>query len=732
MKKKSLLIAMATIMATNAHSDVGDLLITELAIASTSPNYLEAEFVEIYNNGATTIDLSDVYLTDATFRGNDSTDPAYYYEIVKGNGSGGGGGYFDFHARFPNGATIQPGSYQTVSINGSIGFVNDYGVMPTYELYEDDGSADGIPDMREAFSGSINGQGGLTDNGEVIILYTWDGTSDLVEDLDYIVWGDKVEGVDKTGISIDSATDGDSNTSSYLPDTDRLSSQTVIATVAHALGNSWQRSDLSEGNETNTGGNGVNGHDETSENTDTTFLEATPTPNAVTIVPPPGAPSILINEVDAVGTTEFVEIYDGGIGNTSLDDVKVVFFDGATDLAYDVYDLTGMTTDVNGYFLLGNATTPSPDITLDADSLQDGADAVAIYFNSAIVTTDSLTSADIIDAFVYGSDSADDIELLALLNAGQLQVNENSNGLAMSESNARCQNGSGGILNTSTYQQVPPTPGNSNSSCSSGYYIGITPAIIADPTQLKAALHNLIDDHVDHSYSTACDIIEFADADPDNPNEVWMLYSNQSFTDIDSCAGSYNREHTWPKSRFTGDTNSTPGQDAHHLMATNKDYNSRRGNLYFDDCLSGCTNTGLSSVANNGVGGGSTHGQSNWRDSFVFEVWDYRKGDVARAMFYMAVRYEGDSGEPDMELTDDTLALMSLDINFMGKLSTLCEWHYADPVDANDITRNEAVFSYQENRNPFVDHPEWVEKVFASVPACQQTVVDLIFADGFE
>ena len=84
-------------------------------------------------------------------------------------------------------------------LNGSDNFFSTYSISPTYELYED-GSPDGIPDMREALAGSINNQGGLTNGGEVVILYHWDGASDLVTDLDYVVWVDKNEAVDKTGV----------------------------------------------------------------------------------------------------------------------------------------------------------------------------------------------------------------------------------------------------------------------------------------------------------------------------------------------------------------------------------------------------------------------------------------------------------------------------------------------------------------------------------------------------
>ena len=731
-------MAMATILSTNVHADVGDLLVTEISVTPFG-----SEFIEIYNNGGTTVDLSDVYLTDATY----SPGGSFYYKIVTGNG--GGGGFGDFNSRFPDGASIDAGEYQTVAINGSIEFNAAFSQNPDYELFED-GSSDGVPDMREATPGSINNQGGLTNAKEVVILYTWDGVSDLVQDLDYITWGttNQEETVDKTGVSIDSLTDSDTDTSTYLPDT-AIASQPIVATGGHAEGMTWQRTDLTEGTETKTGGNSVLGHDETSENTDTTFIEATPTPNEATgTAPPPDAPNVLINEVDAVGTAEFIELF--GDANTSLTDVKVVLFDGATDQVYAVYDLSAFSTDSSGYFLIANATIPSPDVTLPVDGLEDGADAVAIYFTSDDIDTNdtlvSLASTFKLDAFVYGSDDAADSELLGLLNGGQSQVNENFNSLAADESSARCLNGSGGAFNTATYQQVSPTPGLINSVCDDPnliYYASVTPGVIDNPALLRSTLHDIIDSHTPFEYSSnsvtdACDILEEADQDPDNASQVWMLYSNLSYTDGDSCANSYNREHTWPKSRFTGDEDTIQGRDTHHLMATDSGYNSSRGNRYFDNCVGGlCSSSGLLTTANNGVGGDSNppkHGDHNWRDGngSIFEVWDFRKGDVARAMFYMDVRYEGDSGEPDLQLTDDTNKLVSGDINYMGKLTTLCEWHFADPVDAHDISRNEVVYSYQQNRNPFVDHPEWASKVFAECAAVDPGANDVIFMSGFE
>ena len=97
-----------------------DLLLSEIVVTPTA-----GEFVEIHNPTASAIDLSDVYLTDATFAGGGT----YYYNIVTGANAG-GGGFGDFHARFPDGASIAPGEFQTVSMAGSDDFFADLRLRP--------------------------------------------------------------------------------------------------------------------------------------------------------------------------------------------------------------------------------------------------------------------------------------------------------------------------------------------------------------------------------------------------------------------------------------------------------------------------------------------------------------------------------------------------------------------------------------------------------------------------
>jgi predicted extracellular nuclease len=271
-----------------------EILLTEIVVTPTS-----GEFVEIYNPTGSAIDLTNVYITDAIF----SPGSDFYYNIVTGADAG-GGGFGDFHARFPSGAAIPSGSYQTIAIAGSDDFFDEYGINPDYELYEDGAVADSIPDMLEALPGSINDQGGLTNGGEVVILYFWDGATDLVTDLDYALWGDKDEAVDKTGVSTDGP-DGDTDTSAYLNDTS-IASQDVVATGAHGSGNSWQRDDLAEGSEIASGGNGVGGDDETSEDASNTWCEASPTPGSSSNCgPPPPPPSTPATIMEIQGSDQF-------------------------------------------------------------------------------------------------------------------------------------------------------------------------------------------------------------------------------------------------------------------------------------------------------------------------------------------------------------------------------------------------------------------------------------------
>jgi predicted extracellular nuclease len=184
--------------------------------------------------------------------------------------------------------------------------------------------------------------------------------------------------------------------------------------------------------------------------------------------------TIIINEVDSdtpsYDELEFIELYDGGAGNTALDGAVVVLYNGSSDTVYDAFDLDSYATDADGYFVIGSVA--NADLYVDPGSsgwLQNGADAAAVYAGDeadfpygTAVTTDGL-----IDAIVYDTNDADDPGLLVLLNAGQPQVDEDGAGDKDNHSNQRCPNGEGGALNTDGYQQYSPTPGAEN-TCGGG------------------------------------------------------------------------------------------------------------------------------------------------------------------------------------------------------------------------------------------------------------------------
>jgi hypothetical protein len=261
------------------------LLLTEIVARPT-----EAEYIEIYNPNSEAVDLSNYYLGNCTFQSGNQ----YYYQLVEGTVVG--GGFADFNSRFPDGASIGPDEYQTIAMNGA-GFVTSYGMQPTYELYETDPA---ILDMREAVPGSINGQGGLTDGDEDVELYYWDGMHDLVQDVDYLIYdegdGGINEQVDKTGVRIDGP-DADTDSSEYLPDTP-IANQVPAPINNTADGFSSHRIDHAEGTQTASGGNGVTGADETSENLDVTWTDnSLPTPNA------PYSPAVGIEESDVLPST---------------------------------------------------------------------------------------------------------------------------------------------------------------------------------------------------------------------------------------------------------------------------------------------------------------------------------------------------------------------------------------------------------------------------------------------
>lgn len=348
-----------------------DVLLSEIVVTPTG-----GEFIEIYNPTAVAVDLSNVYLTDATFAGGGT----FYYNIVTGVNAG-GGSFGDFHARFPDGAMIGSGELQTVALAGSDGFNAEHGTDPNYELFEDATAADAIDDMREALPGSINGQGGLSNSGEVVILYAWDGESDLVQDIDYAPWGDNAEGVDKSGVAVDGP-DVDGVVSVYPTET-ALVDQQVIAAGSHAIGDSFQRIDFGEGAETQTGGSGIQGSDETSEDLSVTWSQAAATPGEL----PPAQPSEwVVNEIHA-------DPEGSVLGDANGDGVRHF----GDDEFVEIVNTSGAEADISGWTLADGSsvrhTFPAGSVVADGCSVVVfGGGAPAGAFGASLVQTASANS----------------------------------------------------------------------------------------------------------------------------------------------------------------------------------------------------------------------------------------------------------------------------------------------------------------------------------------------------
>ncbi len=262
-------------------------------------------------------------------------------------------------------------------------------------------------------------------------------------------------------------------------------------------------------------------------------------------------------------------------------------------------------------------------------------------------------------------------------------------------------------------------------------------------------LHGRIKDHVWSSYDKAWEILALADEDPNDESMILDVYKNASYSD--TVHTGYNREHSWPKTygfKIDGQDadNDTakknyPYSDCHHLFLADASYNQtgRNARLY-RTCDATCTP--WTTLANDGRGGGTTGypADSNWQSGpqikGTWETWVGRRGDVARAQFYLDLRYEGEvhpatgSREPNLILTDVEDDIVSEDLNQlearMGIKADLLDWHRSDPPDWREARRNDRVSWYQRNRNPFIDHPEWVDCLFTDPPgSCLSGSADL-------
>ncbi len=541
---------------------------------------------------------------------------------------------------------------------------------------------------------------------------------------------------------------------------------------------------------------------------------------------------IVINELDSdtpsTDTMEFIEL-KSDTPEFTMDGFVLVLFNGSDsgmDASYFALDLDGLTTDINGVFLISNNdVSPVGDFLLFDNTIQNGADAIAIYQGNASDFPDGTvaTTVNLIDALAYDTNDSDDEALLALLGLSE-QINEGINGNQSTESIQRNNDG--------TYVVTTPTPGAlndgsgipfnaigysvtntsfnegelieitfttqevvtedlvveftlDNDTFDSNDYTGDTTVTILNGSNTMSTSIQLIDDTDDEgdeimqitfgdlpddfnrlndnlevriidndftistwgtplnptfdqvestqpdgyydtlegqsnealvqaiqniiadpdivraqTYTDVIDILKSADQSPLNSNQVWLLYTEQQRPKIDfqttggSNVGLWNREHTYPRSRggyddiaaddiadgidiffpTKADSLRHANSDAHAIRATDGPENSARGNQDYGEYSGPDGNLG------------------SWQ------------GDVARAIFFLTIRYNGlevVSGNPENST-----------VGALGDLDILLDWHRNDPPDDYEMNRNNIVYTWQFNRNPFIDLPDLVEFIW--------------------
>jgi endonuclease I len=203
---------------------------------------------------------------------------------------------------------------------------------------------------------------------------------------------------------------------------------------------------------------------------------------------------------------------------------------------------------------------------------------------------------------------------------------------------------------------------------------------------LKVTLNNILHDGFNNLlYGDARDILQESDEDPNNPDNIILVYLGASVPSRWDGGTTWNREHVWPQSRLGiyvsyGDKDfPSRATDVHNLKPANPSENGARSNDYFD----------------------------YFKTFDTYEPRDEVKGDIARIIFYMATMYSL------LSLNDNVLATNE-DLS-MGILSVLLEWNELDPVDDFERNRNNVIYTYQNNRNPFIDYPGFADLIWGDL-----------------
>lgn len=223
-------------------------------------------------------------------------------------------------------------------------------------------------------------------------------------------------------------------------------------------------------------------------------------------------------------------------------------------------------------------------------------------------------------------------------------------------------------------------------------------------------IHGWVQGHTELSYSACWNAIRNTDQNPSNSGQVIGIHSRKgiwkSYQDgSSSCGGNrndcWNREHVWPKSRGDFSTRRGAGTDLHALRAEDRSVNTERSNKNIDYVSGGTPVPDCPDC---------------WESSTAFEPSNAGQGPVARMLFYMAVRYNGDSDSNGVSLNlynGGNIADCCGSAGRLGDLGTLKRWATTQPVTSEERRRNDMIEAYyQGNRNPFIDNPQFINYVW--------------------
>jgi uncharacterized repeat protein (TIGR02543 family) len=218
-----------------------------------------------------------------------------------------------------------------------------------------------------------------------------------------------------------------------------------------------------------------------------------------------------------------------------------------------------------------------------------------------------------------------------------------------------------------------------------GYYSSINNVTDAN---LRTALRILISTMKTLTYTSTSNMLNVSDRNPNNHNQVILVYNRAIVSGTWDGGSTWNKEHVWPQSKL----GTASVSDIHNLKPCNPSVNSTRGNLPFAQ----------GSGTNKTVTGGYYPGDAD-------------KGDIARILLYMNVRWN-----------------LIINTSSVGDLNMLLRWHMEDPVDDFERNRNNILYGYQENRNPFIDHPELVERIWGTIPTSSQSEQQPLWTPSFD